>query len=750
VRRLAFILSLCAACALALGAAGVAAADVFGPIELVSSRPVQLASGTFSEQAERAEESVIAGEGRYVAFVGAFGGVRGIWRRDLETGAVEQVAPSAALGEAKLPSISADGRYVSFTTTARLAPEDDHNHASDVYVRDMDKPCQIQGGACLACGEHQDEAEREGCPFALVSAVDGSSEGATYVYAKPGEEEASLGSFASGRSAMSANGRYVAFETEAESNLLGDSTPTPAREILVRDLQTEQTRLVSSEYDPQTGTDTGVPVPLTTLGAEQYGAAYPVVTSLSGNFGGASISAEGNTVAWLGQEIGRQARLLPAEQGDYDLEYDEPLWRRIDEGPSAPTRRVTGGSEPENPPCAAGGESQLPSSPNLSDPCQGPFTSSNLPEPKDYLLNASEGADFVPQLSADGDTVAFLVSAQEAASGEAFAEAGVRDDLYVSTMAGGLTRVQALRRLTEIAGNSTEEQLARIVDLAISPDGSEVAFTTRRTLFPLGSISYVSPIAGKAGVNELFDVDLADDTLTRVTHGYVGEAVPSEKAGSDEEAGAGASSPSFSESGDTLSFSSNAYNLVYGDGNGASDAFVVNRAVFAEDSSWQYVSPSPPPPPLSPAWSLYATAAPQADGAVVLYVSVPGAGSLGVGASAGVPVALAAARSARRHAPGRGTAKARTALVTRTVASDRAMIPASTDGLERLTLTLAPSYRALAQRSGGLYAAIALRFTAPGHPPVSASLHVTFHRATPVPRSARATHSSVRRKGRRR
>jgi hypothetical protein len=750
--RRAALLSLlaCCACALSLAGAGTAAADLFTPIELVSARPVQTGSGPITEQAESAEQSVISGNGRYVAFVGSFGGVRGIWRRDLETGAVEQVAP----GHALLPSISKEGNYVSFTTNERLAPKDDHNDAPDVYVRDMEKPCGEAGGPCTACSEQEQAGE---CPFVLVSAVNGSSEGTSYHYtgAEPNEEQ-NFGSLASARSAMSASGHLVVFETEAESELLG--VPTPAREILLRNLETDATTLVSAEYDPENNTDTGVPVPLTKLNETSFvGAAYPITAAFgAAPFGGASISADGSTVAWLGQEIARQAKLLPGEQESYDPEYDEPLWRRVEAGPSAPTQRVTGGSEPENPLCAASGQSELPATPSLLDPCQGPFAlfsqTPTLERPSDYLLEGSLGVNVVPQLSEHGEKVAFLVSAHEAASGQQFPGADNDDDLYISEIGGSSTRVQALRRLTEIGGEPSKLELAaKIVDLAISPDGRQVAFTTRRTLFPLASPSYISSVEAKSGIKELFDADLASETITRVTHGYAGEAVPSEQPNNGVPGEAlpeadGASSPSFSENGETLSFSSSADNLVFGDGNGASDAFLANRLVLTGETPQQLVSGPPPPPLLQPAWQLYASAVPEPDGAVVLDVDVPGAGELAAGASANVPVTVRAKNSSRARPRARRAARAHTALLTRAVASAHAVIPLSTDGLEQLTLALTPSYRALAQRGQGLYTTIAVHFTAPGHPSLSVTLHVTFRRTTPVPHAKTARRSTRTRK----
>ncbi len=194
-----------------------------------------------------------------------------------------------------------------------------------------------------------------------------------------------------------------------------------------------------------------------------------------------------------------------------------------------------------------------------------------------WTLGTNE--DFVPQLSADGRTVAFLATAREVASGEELNIAEASDDLYVANMQDGLTRVQSLRRLSELAGGSFSDpaRTAPIVDLSVSPDGTQVAFTTVRTVFPLGTPSYVSAPAAVAGITELYDADFSDDTLTRVTKGFEGE--PSEAA-----SGTGLTySPSFSSDGNLLAFSSEADNLVYGDGNQADDAFVVSRVHVPRD-----------------------------------------------------------------------------------------------------------------------------------------------------------------------
>ncbi len=779
---------------LTLAFAAPAGADVFGPISLVSQSAVP--GSSYNQQADYAHDPAISGNGQYVAFDGSYGGVTGVWRRDLATGAVEQVAG----GDAELPSISASGRYISFTTTEPLDEENDTSSAPDVYVRDMEKPDQ-------PCPKHWEESERssEECAFTLVSAVNGSAAGLTYEYTTGSSstrfEEEHYGSLASGRSALSASGREVAFVTSAASNLAGPHTP--ALQVAVRNLETLETRLVSV----RSGTSDE---PVSTLeGEDDYGAVFTGLAGKApafnpppsyGEYGatpplGASLSADGSTVAWMGEDIGQQVALLPGETRSPS--YTEPLWRRIAPGSETPTRPITGGPDPANPACQASGETVLPGEASLADPCQGPFATpeGNIPS---GIWTGGYG-ELQPRLSADGYTVAFTAQAPLVALGNDFGADpfGRPSDLYVANMHEGLTRDQALIPLTELASAKKEDVTTDgpIVDFDISPGGDQVAFTTQRTQFPLGSPAYISAPAAEAGMSELFDVDLADDTLTRVTQGY--EGGPSEHphlaiaTGRDVyTSGDGALSPSFSDDGTELAFSSTASNLVYGDGNtppaglseghfDGSDAFVVSRILFPATPTPQYVSVPPETTP-TPVWNLGVTALSRANGSVLLYVQAPGAGTLRAGAqsavviqspSAGRPGRNARHLSAARHAAVVGNAAtardamavgnvatARNAMAvgnaaavrnavavpalerghvaTRTVAT-RAM-DAKGAGLEVLTLALAPVYRALAGERGGLSATVTVTFAAPGHATLRERILVTFLRRKSRPSRAKA------------
>jgi hypothetical protein len=698
------------ACASFLAAAPAATADVFGPISLSSESSAQ--------QADYARDPAISGEGGYVAFDGSFGGVTGVWRRNLQTGAVQQVAG----GDAELPSISQNGQYVSFTTTARLSPHD-HNEAPDVYVADL------RSGA----------AEPE---YELASAADGSQEGLAY---EGVSEPTRYGALARGRYALSADGRRVAFVTTATSNLAGPGTP--ALQVAVRDLDTHATQLVSVAYPPSAH-----PQPVAASeGTSAYGAAYEEGGQIppfrateayaSPRSIGASISADGSTVAWLGQDVGEQVRLLPGES--LLAKYVEPLWRRIADGPPAPTRRIAGGSDPEDPACEASGEQAIGQQASPADPCQGPFAT--YAEPTTPGTGVGHIGDFVPALSGDGYTAAFLATAPLVSFGDNFGNTEDPANLYLADMHPGLTRVQAVRALTEPASGIVNDLAtnAPVIDLGISPDASAVAFTTMRTVFPLGAPSYVTAPAAVPGMAELFDIDLGDETLTRVTRGYEGavsehphvQLATGEDPYFDLAPADGAQSPSYTSSGDTLEFASTAANLVYGDGNtppvsatpsrvfDGSDAFGVSRVSFASQHVEGYVSSPPAAPAIAPDWQLQATAFSRPDGSVAIEIELPGAGSLQAIARAAVPVfrGARAARSRRAAARRRRTVAT---VATRTVGH----ATASAGAAGTLILVLRPyrRYRALIGGYPGLSGSVSLSFAAPGHPTLHERIAVSF------------------------
>ncbi len=722
-----------ALCALVVGfvlGAPVAHADVFGSATILSA-------SAFG-QAEYAHDPALSEDGRYVVFDGSIAGVHGVWRRSTAPGATfEEVAG----GDATLPSVSADGRYVSFTTNegASLPALTDGGihevgvaqEAPSVYVRDM----------AIAAGEPG--------AFTLVSAKDHSTESLTYEF--PGAAESELeadarerGAVAAGRSAITADGRTVVFVTTAQSDLAGPETPP--MQVAVRHLDTDETELVSARFDPATGRpavngETGAlePVPAEEgrFGAVWSNGQIPTFTLSGGTIArpylppelpGAAISADGSAVGWYGGQISEQARTLSGEQ--LVKQYAEPLWRRIANGPGEPTRRVTGGSDPESPSCLEHPEAELPSPPQPGDPCQGPFAVQRTGAVG--LWNGGAPSDYVPRLSANGNYVAFLASAPLTSEGEAFGIGGdeFNSDVYREDMTSP-DRSSGLRRLSEYASGDVRHDPtnADVRDLAISPDGRQIAFTTRRTVFPLGAPAFVSTQAAVPGLVELYDADLGDETLTRVTSGYEHGLAehPEIESGNEDRytrQGDGSLSPSFDASGTLLSFSSTASNLVFGDGNSppnaqlnkvdGSDVFLVPRIVFNDEPTPQSISPAPGNPSPEPPWRMDVSASSLASGAVQIKAKVPAAGLLAASAASTVP-----AKSARAHGGSRRTvAKAATAAhgATSTVA---------------LKLQLGGRYRGLAFRAGGLASKVTVTFSSQGHPTLRKTLTIRFvHRAS--------------------
>ena len=108
------------------------------------------------------------------------------------------------------------------------------------------------------------------------------------------------------------------------------------------------------------------------------------------------------------------------------------------------------------------------------------------------------------------------------------------------------------------------------------------------------------------------------------------------------------------------------------------------------------------------------TAHSRADGSVLVYVTVPGAGVVKASAQSSLRVRV----KRRGHLS--------TTLATRAVASTKKTTHAST--LTTLALTLAARYRPLATRRAGLPGTVNVSFTAPGHAALRESVRVSFRR----------------------
>lgn len=161
-------------------------------------------------------DPVLSADGRDVAFTSAASnlvpgdtnGTYDVFVRDVTTGRIQRASRGGGGEQANSDSgrsaISGDGRYVAFESGASNLVPGDANEALDIFLRDL----------------------RTG----VIQLISRSSSG----------EQGNDSAF---RPAISANGRYVAFESGASNLVPGDTNNTT--DVFIRDLLTGRTRLVS-------------------------------------------------------------------------------------------------------------------------------------------------------------------------------------------------------------------------------------------------------------------------------------------------------------------------------------------------------------------------------------------------------------------------------------------------------------------------------------------------------------------------
>jgi Tol biopolymer transport system component len=175
-------------------------------------------------------------------------------------------------GGSIIVSVTDDGRYVVFQSTADLLNTHDTNGLPNLFVRDLQTGQTTRvsvglNGQSIGAGIHSAMLSAEGQRLAFDYAGDDLASGDTNEWpdvfvrdlqtgqitlvsaapnGKPGNGE-------SGGQILSADGRYVAFVSFADDLVPGDTNGE--WDVFVRDLQTGQTRLVSVGLNGQQGND---------------------------------------------------------------------------------------------------------------------------------------------------------------------------------------------------------------------------------------------------------------------------------------------------------------------------------------------------------------------------------------------------------------------------------------------------------------------------------------------------------------
>jgi Tol biopolymer transport system component/Ca2+-binding RTX toxin-like protein len=220
----------------------------------------------------------ISGDGRYVAFTSDGGGLvpgdgtrAGVYWKDMDTGEIRLVdanlGASGSSGIGMHPSISADGRFVSFDSDATDLPGGDQNGATvDVFRKDMATglvQLVSQGNDGGAQGDSTaGSISADGNVVAFSSPAPnlagGDSNGTTDVFVRDMVTAAITrvsaradGSQLSGPSyapSVSGDGRFVAFASRAPDATPEGGDPARAR-IYRKDLQTGAIQQVSEGID---------------------------------------------------------------------------------------------------------------------------------------------------------------------------------------------------------------------------------------------------------------------------------------------------------------------------------------------------------------------------------------------------------------------------------------------------------------------------------------------------------------------
>lgn len=384
--------------------------------------------------------AAISDDGRFVAFSswstdlvpGDTNDVEDVFVHDRDTGLTERVSVagdgSQSDGGSNAVAISGDGRYVAFVSQAANLVTGDTNGALDVFVRD-----RVTG-----------DTER------VSVAGDGS------------QADGSSG----GEPALSADGRYVAFDSNATNLVPGDTNGR--RDVFVRDRLTGSTERVSVAQDGTQG------------------------DGISSN---SSLSADGRVVAFL-------SSATSLVQGDTNGSTDVFV-RERDTGV---TERVS----------------------VASDGSQG-----------------DGGAAGAPSISDDGRLVAFGSAASNLVSGDT----NEMPDSFVHDRDTGQTE------RVSVASDGTQGDDNMSIPARISGDGRYVGFP-----------SYATNLIGGNGEPQV----LVHDRVT-------GETEKASVASDGTQANGFSGVPDLSFDGRYVAFYSGATNLVPGDTNNSWDVFVRDR-----------------------------------------------------------------------------------------------------------------------------------------------------------------------------
>ncbi|MBN1321446.1 MAG: PD40 domain-containing protein [Thermoleophilia bacterium] len=564
---------------------------------------VSVSLSGLSAEFESAEPS-ISGDGRYVAFVssardlvpGDEGG-RNIYVRDLRSRTTTKVSLGTggvpADGDSSSPSISTDGLFVAFTSTATNLIAGDTNDAEDVFLynrltRKTTRVSVASDGSQANDGGHEPSVMAGGLAVAFSSAADNLVPGDTNkeqdVFVRDlvtkkttrvsvprvGQADAW-----SEQPSLSPDGRCVAYCSWAGNLVRGDTNGTG--DIFVYDRLFRTTTRVSlaasgaqsSEMSYQPSISTGgrhvvfsSSANLTGDGPQWAGGVFlrdclwrttsRVCTAASANGGdneswSPSVSADGRYVGFLSFAD----NLVPDEGGGIFVRDRQPAMTSLvgpgwsDDGPSISADGRYAAFSSYSATLVPGDTNGVPDV-FVHDRTTGTTVRVSVDSSGSQANGASGGACISP----DGRYVAFQSYASNLVPGDTN---GLADIFVHDRSTGATTRISVDSAGVQANGSSSGAN--------ICSDGRCVAFGSEASNLVSGDAN---------GVADVFVRDLLTGVTTRVSVTSTGLEGNGESGG-----------PSISDNGRYVAFTSWASNLVPGDTNEAGDVFVFDRETGA-------------------------------------------------------------------------------------------------------------------------------------------------------------------------
>jgi Tol biopolymer transport system component len=351
-------------------------------------------------------------------------------------------------GGSRSPSISADGRLVVFVSVASNLVQGDTNDDPDVFVRDLES-----GSTQVVSGSHG--AESYPSPRLSISAdgrfVAFESERGDILVTELGTGETRMASadlnghetFLASAPSISADGRYVAFVSEAPNLVAGDAGYDD-EDVFVRDLEAGVTRRLTVGW----------------TGAEP-----------NGDSGGAAISADGRFVAFTSgaSNLIRRDTNRSADVFVHNLRIGKT--RRVSVGLNG----AQSNGRSRHPSISADGRKVAFESgaSNLVRRDLGSIYVRNLEIGRTRRVDvgwngaAVNGGGSAPSISADGRSVAFTSGASNLVRGDRNGYL----DVFVRDLSGAETRLVSLGVDGALQSRSSFQP-------SISADGRYVAFTS--------------------------------------------------------------------------------------------------------------------------------------------------------------------------------------------------------------------------------------------------------------------------------